>query len=390
MTFEGKGVWDLSVDEIEYIYRTRHMNNYVYAALKTYHTSAPPLGRPVSLRSEGVPACLHAPVGRLLMLSPGIGAQDPTFVRVAVAYCTSLVYSALDRVELRDVSTVCQLLAVCAYLPIWSGKNDNERLWGKYVVRPRTEYADAVMEKLLEPAVDVEEVCRMPMGARETPPPVEPGDLMNLFRFMPKVIRCIIGCMENGDDPQTIERALLHVEQAMVKYERDHGYSGAGYVGNAKYPGQIRYRNTIYLYGGMFFQRQGRYDRAVAWYLKDIDIPGLPMLLRGFLTDLKTVERLVCGYSVLAEEQRRRDLKERIHAALARTCQDAAAQGHRVLAYLKAHPETDMRITHSDNKTVPAWAGEYCREGYLLSLLYNAMVLGTDYRDIDYARFLRY
>jgi len=45
MNLTDKKVWDLSLDEIEYVYQYRHMNNYVYAALKTYYTSSPPLNR---------------------------------------------------------------------------------------------------------------------------------------------------------------------------------------------------------------------------------------------------------------------------------------------------------------------------------------------------------
>ena len=64
--------------------------------------------------------------------------------------------------------------------------------------------------------------------------------------------------MENGDDPQMIERALYNMEQAMRTYEHDHGHLDTSSK-NIRRVGQIRYHNTLYLYNGMFFEKQRMY-----------------------------------------------------------------------------------------------------------------------------------
>ena len=120
MNLEKKMVWDLSLDEIEYIYRNLHMNHYVYAALKTYYTSSPPLNRSVCLRSNTIPSYLRASIEKLLELSPRIGKHDPSFVRADITYCTYLLYSVLCQIQLEYVSGVALLLAACAYLAICS------------------------------------------------------------------------------------------------------------------------------------------------------------------------------------------------------------------------------------------------------------------------------
>ena len=159
MNLDKKMVWDLSLDEIEYIYRDLHMNHYVYAALKTYHTSSPPLNRPVFLRPNTIPTYLCASIEKLLELSSRIGKYNPSSIRADITYCTYLLYSVLHQIKLEDVELAVQLLAACAYLSICSEKNDNLPLWNKPVVRQKNESIIAIIEKLLEPVVDIESGC---------------------------------------------------------------------------------------------------------------------------------------------------------------------------------------------------------------------------------------
>ena len=58
MNLGKKKVWDLTLDEIEYVYNNLHMNNYVYAALNTFHKSNIPLNKLVKLRTKKIPSCL--------------------------------------------------------------------------------------------------------------------------------------------------------------------------------------------------------------------------------------------------------------------------------------------------------------------------------------------
>jgi len=395
MNLNGKTVWDLSLDEIEYAYRNLHMNHYVYAALKTYHTSSPPLNRSVYLRSNTIPPYLRSSVERLLELSPYIGKYDPSFVRAGITYCTYLMYSVLDQVQLEDISLVAQLLAACAYLPIVSERNDNILVWNKKVVRNKNRHSKAIIEKLLEPVVDIEEVGKMPLplfsgfntGGNELPH----GHIKNLIRFVPKALFSIIVLMENGDDPQMIERVLYNTEQAMRTYEHDHGHLDTSSK-NKRRVEQIRYRNTIYLYGGMFFEKQKMYDRAIDWYLKDINNPELPDSSFGsFMTDMRTTERLISAYPLITNKEIQSNLKDLIHRCLFKITKGAAECGHFILDYLKSHPSTNLRNANLYLKGRRlSYGREGSREVYFISLLYNKFILGVDYQDIDYARFFKY
>ncbi len=391
MNLKGKMVWDLSLDEIEYVYRNLHMNHYVYAALKTYHTSSPPLNRPVSLQANTIPAYLRVPIDKLLRLSPYIGRHDPSFVRAGITYCTYLLYSVLDQVELENISLVAQLLAACAYLAIYSDKNDNVPLWNKKVVRSKTEYTIAIMEKLLEPVVDIDEVCMIPKQSGYKNENVVKGSLGNLFAFFKKVILSIIVFIENGYDPQLIERALLNAEQAMHTYEHKYEFIDHNSPGRIRYPGQLRYRNIIYLYGGMFFERQGWHDRAIDWYLKDINFPDLPTLFSHYQTDMKTIERLISVYSLTTNKVMQNNIKDLINHCFVQTAHDTAKYNRHVREYFRSHPSTDMRSVYIYPDDFRQWyGGEASREVYFISLLYNKFILGIDYRDINYARFFGY
>ncbi|MHC4757137.1 MAG: class I SAM-dependent methyltransferase [Planctomycetota bacterium] len=389
MDLTGKKVWDLSLNEIEYVYRKRHMNHHVYAALKTYHTSSLPLNQPVCLRPNTIPRYLSAPIEKLLELSPRIGKYDPTSVRADITYYTYLLYSVLNQVQLEDVPVVAQLLAACAYLAICSEKNDNLPLWNKLVIRQKNEHIGALIEKLLDPAVNLEKICAMPLfgkGAEET----THGDMSNLFRFVPKVIFSTVVLMENGDDPQIIKQALLHAEQAIRTYEQDNGCSDTSSPIGTRYAGQLRYRNTIYLYGGMFFEKLGWHDLALDWYLKDINIPELPKFFGFYLTDMKTTERLISAYPLTTDKEARNNLKQLIHKCLAQIFQNAAKYSLYIIDYLKSNPSCDKQALFLiDGKKRKLYAGEASREVYLTSLLYNKFILGIDYKDVNYTRFFK-
>ncbi len=85
------------------------------------------------------------------------------------------------------------------------------------------------------------------------------------------------------------------------------------------------------------------------------------------------------------------NLKDLINRCLVKTAHNTAKYNCMVLEYFKSHPSTDMRTSHvyPYNKRV-MYGGEAGREVYFLSLLYNKFILGTDYSDINYARFFEY
>ena len=400
MDLLNKYVWDLSLDEIEYVYKNRHMNHYVYAGLKTYYTSSPPLHRPVSLRTDMVPGYLCSAVEKLLILSPFVGKKDPAVLRTGITYLFYQLYHGLENVSLQDISTIVQLLAACAYLLLHSEKNDNMLLWNGPVVRNMTKYSRMVVKRLLMPTVDIEAICSlepfsptMAKRKRKNELPAHENDIPILYQFMPKAMRSLIAYMENGKSPEMIEQALLNTEQAMVHYENNHTVSLPPLYSEKK---KLRYHNTLYLYGAMFFQRQGLYNRAVDWYLKHIDVYGLPYLFGNFLTDLKTTERLVSAFPLINDKKKQSDLMNLIQRCMVTICHNISKHSQRVNAYYESHPTTDMRAVWLKNgkgkvkDTDILYAGEAAREILLFSLLYNKFVRGVDYKDIDYASFLMY
>jgi hypothetical protein len=231
----------------------------------------------------------------------------------------------------------------------------------------------------------------MPLFSGGDDDKLSPGDLHNIFRFVPRAIFSLIVLMENGDDPQLIERALFHAEQAIRKYEHDNGYSDTNST-KIRHQGQLRYRNTIYLYGGMFFEKQRMYDRAIDWYLKDINNPELPETSFGFfLTDMKTTERLISAYPLITNKEIKSNLKDLIHRCLVQINKGATNHSLTIFDFLKSHPSADLRneSLYLNGRRL-LYAGEPSREVFFISLLYNKFILGTDYQDIDYTRFFKY
>ena len=393
MKLEGKQVWELSLDEIEYIYKYRHMNHYVYAALKTYHTSCPPLNRPVSLRPNTIPPYLRAITEKLLEFSPQIGHEDPSYVRAGITFYTYNLYTVLDQVQLEDVPLVVQLLSAFAYLSIYSEKNDKLPLWKYQVIRVKNNHINLHVKMLQKSKVDVKRIINaIWVDAKRYNEAY--ADLMELYNFVLRSMYSIIVCMENGDAPLLIERALLNTERAMLEYEQRHGFLDPSSPVHLKNPNNIRYRNALYLYGGMFFERQGWLDRATQWYLKDIYDPALPRLLDvAYLRSFKITERLLSAYGITSDKEIKRDLKDLIDRSFVAAFQRTAAYAYEVINFFQTHSDNDVMtvgpIRNSSGELIH-YAGEGSREVYFCSLLYNKFVLGIDYPDIEYARFFNY
>lgn len=390
MNLKEKKVWDLSLDEIEFIYRHRHMNHYVYAALKTYYTSSPPVNKPVSLRQNMVPPYLCPIIEKLLEFSPLVGKDDASYVRAGITFYTHKFQAALDQVQLEDVPIILQLLAVYAYFSIASTKNEKILLWKESVVRQKNESITKIMEKLLQPTFNIEKASMQFLSGWKD----RMDDAWNLYNLIPKVMCSIIVCMENGDDPQLIKQALLNIEQAMYIYELNHGLINPRSPVRVRDFKQTKYRNTLYLYGGMFFEKQGWHNSAVDWYLKDINHPTIPSYLCWrHLMAFKTIERLMSAYPLITDTQSKEDLGGLIHRSFVEAFRLAACYSQEILEYLEPYSSLEIRnlwLSLRGEKRHFLNAGEHIREVFYLSLLYNKFVLGTDYRDIEYARFFKY
>ena len=392
-------VWDLSLEAIEHLYRHRHMNTYVYAGLMLVHQSPMPLNRIVRLRKDRVPECLHDGAEKLLALSPYLGNDDARTVRVNATYHAFELLSMLEHVPLAQADRAIALLGALAYIPILAEKNDHLPLWMNPAVRARDPVTVAAFERLV-PEMDLETFIRSPLWTNDTgvhDPELRDVPVLMLYYFVPRAVQSILVMIENGVDHAVAAEAFRNVERNMVRYERecDLGQSAElRRLGNTRHPSSLRYRNTLYLYGGNLLERMGRREEAFAWYTRDIYLTNLPDLFQFYLTSLKTCERLLCALRVApegVEDVLLRDLVERsMHAAL----RGASPHARSVRRYIAEHPEADLAairfFTNPERTRDLLYAGEAAREPFLASLIYNRIVHGVPYGDIDYRAVLAY
>jgi len=394
-----KDVWELTLDQIEYIYRHRHMNNYVYAGLQTYHRSQMPLDRVVRLRKERVPECLHDGAENLLRLSPYLGNDDPRTVRINYTYHAFELLSMLEQVELEELPTVVELLSVLAYVPIVAEKNDNLPLWMNPAIRRR----DRVKERVFEgigPEIDLKAFIRQPLWTGDTGVDDEKVDevpSLLMYYFMPRAVQCILVMIENGVDSERAAAAFRDVERNMRRFERERGIGNAPALrrrGNLKYPTDLRYRNTLYLYGGNLFERMGRREEAFDWYTRDIYITNLPDIFGFYLTSLKTCERLLCALRVASPDKETVLLRDLIERAMHQALRGASPHARRVREHIATNPDADLSairfFVHEGKTRDLLYAGEAAREAFLASLLYNHVVNGVPHGRIDYAKYLEF
>jgi hypothetical protein len=170
----------------------------------------------------------------------------------------------------------------------------------------------------------------------------------------------------------------------MLSFEEQLGIG----VNSHKLP-PLRYRNTLYLYGGRFFEIRGENRKAFAWYTKDILSDKFLKQFGFYLTDLKTTERLVAAYRVPGNEKKRRALKELIDKCYLQALLNSAKYGKKILTYLAEHPQQDLMAVKigSEPNNKMLYMGEPSREVFLSALLYNWIVRGIAFTQIDYSRF---
>lgn len=395
----GKDVWELTPDQIEFIYRHRHMNNYVYAGLMTYHSSRMPQGRVVRLKKELVPECLHDGATNLLGLSPYLGNDDPRTVRINYTYHAFELLSMFEQLKAEELPQVVELLAALAYLPIVAEKNDGLPLWMNPAIRTRDPETERVFDSI-GPEIDLKQFIRQPLWRNDPGIQDDQSDRapsLLLYYFMPRAVQSILVMIENGVDSERAAAAFRDVERNMLRYEREQGIGGAPEfrrLGNVKYPGNVRYRNTLYLYGGNHFERMGRAAEAFDWHTRDILITDLPDIFWFYLTSLKTCERLFCALRGAPPQKETVLLRDLIERCMHRALCSASSHAHKVRQHIADNPQADLtaiRFFVNQARTQDLlYAGEAAREVFLASLLYNRIVNGVPYSDIDYATYLEF
>jgi hypothetical protein len=389
MNLNGKKIWELTGEEIEHAYKNLHMNNYVYAALNCYYRSAYPKNKIVRLRKENVPGPLIRYAEDLVGLSPYLGNDDSKTVRINYTYYAFRLFSALADIGRDDLESALELLAALAYIPIVAEKNDDFELWKHPVMRPIDTRAENILAGL-KPDTDVFSFLSVCMYENEKSDIDGITPIKAVFLFVIRCVQALIIHCENDTDRKLIDNAFRSIEGCMLTYESANGLSGQCFKGKLQNPGQIRYRNTLYLYFGDFVRRTGDGERAFEVYTKDINTKELPDLFGFYLTDMKTVERLLCACEVLsASGKPAGELKGFIADCMMTVFDHAARYARDVLDAVARNPGIDLsssRIRNGEKSML--YAGEASREPFLLALLYSKMVNGTDFKDIDYGKYL--
>lgn len=388
MDLTKKKVWDLTPREIEYLYNNVHLNNYVYAGLNCFHKSRMPLNKIITLKHEKIPKAIQKDVLKLVQLSPYLGNDDSRIIRINYTYYAFLLFKALSRIKVKDTPGIIELLATLAYIPIVAEKNDNFALWLHPVLRKPDERIHKIFNAIkkdinIPPFLNLCLYNNEQMDNYTSP-------LKSTFLFM-RAVQSIIIMTENNEDKKKLAEVWKNLEFNMTRYERENGLSGSEYKGNMQRAGQIRYRNTIYLYGGDFFRRMKDYETAFEWYTKDIYFEQLPDLFGFYLTDMKTTERLICAYGISKKKGGDDFLKKLIIKCFYRICQNASNYAESILEFISTHPGLDISLSRlPDNGRYKLYAGEASREIFLISLLYHNIINGVNYEDIDYRKFLKY
>jgi len=110
------------------------------------------------------------------------------------------------------------------------------------------------------------------------------------------------------------------------------------------------------------------------------------------LTALKTCERLICAYRILGNNYDNTLFKDLIKHCLKKSFTNAAEYADVVLDYIRSTPNIDLskeRFILKNNKYM-LYGGEPSREIFLISLLYNNIILNVDYENIDYKKYLEF
>lgn len=392
MYSDSKDIWDLTVDEVEYVYKELHMNNYVYAAVMSFYRSKPPLNKIIDIKEQSIPRCLHEPVRKLIRLSPYLGREDTKNVRTHYTYNAFELFQQLRHIKMQEVEQVIECLAALAYIPIIAEKNDGLSVWLNPVIRKATPFISRRFEVLLED-FNIDDFVKLPVVEKGGIVEEELSPTDTLFEFTPRVTSCIITMIENGIDLKLAEKAYRNAERHMIEYEQKHNLGHQAHFNwNIKMPSQTRYRNSFYLYGGTLLEKMGNTEEAFAWYCRDLLYVDIFNSFGFYLTSLKTSERLLCAYRIMGNNYDRILFKDLIKQCIKKSFINASEYADVVLDYIRSNPDTDLsqqRFILKNNKYM-LYGGEPSREIFLIALLYNNIILNVDYQDIDYNKYLEF
>ena len=373
-----KKIWDLTLDEIEYIYKNLHMNNYVYAALKVYHENNPPLNKIIKLNKKMIPECMHTYAEKIIELSPYIGNDNPKIIRTNYTYFAYNLFQTLKDIKDNELINVIEFLANIAYIPVIAEKNDNLNLWYYYTVR-KIEKNTIKKIKILKSKANISTVINALIDKNNDIYEIKDKKMSQIFLYIIRAMQIIILMCENNMDKNEIITIL-----------------GKKYKFNIKKPGQLRYRNTLYLYGGDFFRRINNDRLSFLWYTKDIYHHEFPEMIpiSFYLTSMKAIERLILAYSILNDFKKTQLLKSLINKCFMKLFKEISNYSENIINIIKSNPKIDIsqmqlpeKKTNKQNRNV-IYAGEGSRELFFLSLLYSSFVNKINLNEINYRKYL--
>jgi hypothetical protein len=382
-------VWELTAEELRSLHETRHINAYVLAGLLTVKTSEWPKGGAFRLGATDQPPSFTRAVDRVLEIVPDLDPpSSPKETRVELTHRLFELYRQLPDTSPARVPELMRLLAAIAFIPLVAERNDGFALWWHRPVRAIEPLHEQLYSMLAQPLDYVDVFRRFEQQATKRGASLEqPVSLLYVVTVL--LVQAIIIMLENGADHEEAWNAFQNDERAMREHETRHELGGlADHPLGLRGADQLRYRNTMYLYGGNLLERMGRRREAVSWYLRDIDHHSdLPRSLGFYMTAFKTCERLLSAYAIDERHPRARaSLLALIHRALARSFEQTRKYAEEALGIVAAHPGLDLSQPKLElgERTV-LWAGEASREPLLVALLYRNKVEDVDFGTTDYS-----
>jgi len=383
-------VWDISFDEARYLYEHRHMNNYVFAALSVYHSGTAPVNQCVKIRNSIIPSEYLEPIKQLVKLIEYFDTEDPTLLRIHSSYYIYRLLGLLKNISCINIDKITELFSVLAFIPILIEKKDGLMIWKRPVKRKKSTHMVRLFE-LLYTDISVHDFTEEALFNDEKEPN-NSDPYFYISRFVTRGVGSVLGMIENGIPLKEGIKAFHYIETKMRSFEKAHGLSSSLELGKNRNSAQLRYRNTLYLYGGNTLERVGQYNDAFEWYTKDIYYTECTQHIGFYLTGLKTTERLLCAYRITPKHREKKLLRDLIDLFLIQSLKNSASYAKIILDFVDSKPDLDLSQERFflENDRFMLFGGESTREPFLLSLLYHKIIHGIDYGDIDYKKYLIY
>ena len=397
-----ESVWQLSSEQVEQVYHFGHMNNYVRAALRVLADSAWPRGGSWRSATSSFGAAFDERVDALLAFVSE-PADKPRERRVAITEALYRLYDAIPVIGPAEVSELTRIFAALAFLPLLAERADSFPLWWHPPRRAIGQRQRRFFAMLSAETLSLEQIFEREKAEFINRDVSRDDPVTLLFAITIDLVQSVIVMLENGVFADLALVAYQRIEAAMRDFEQRHGLADAKMPLGLRSSGQLRYRNTLYLYGGSLLERMGRRDAARAWYLRDIDRPELSERISFYLTGFKTCERLLAAHRVAgfdcgnarvghATTCRSKDgastSRAQIDATLAASLMHLKRYAKQTLDFVAEHPELDRGSPKLElgDKTM-LYAGEGAREPLLIALLYQNIVGQTPFSEIDYSIF---